>query len=109
MKTTLYHGSSNEITLKAGTCMYFTPDIEVAKQYALGLNDLQEYNEMSFIYSIEIDTDDVVNEDDFMYFDCIGYQDYANMPNVVYNPESNYYCLKNIEGLELIENYENNL
>lgn len=89
--------------------MYFTQDIDVAKQYALGLNDLCEYNSESFIYKIEIDENQIIIIDDFGYFDGIGYLDYENMPEVAHNLESEYYCVKNVSELTLIKNYKNEL
>ena len=106
---TLYHGSHKVETPEQGRCMYFTPDVDCAKEYALGLDDLGNYNEESFIYSIEIDLDNVTKEDDFLYFDGIGYNDYNEMPEIVYNEESDYYCVKNVPTLILIENYKNKL
>ncbi len=103
----LYHGSNKEIELDTNRAMYFTPNIDVAKQYAFGLDDLGNFNEQSFIYSIEIKADQVQIEEEFMYFDCIGYQDYDNMPAIVYNEECEYFCLKNVSKLDLVENYDN--
>jgi hypothetical protein len=107
---TLYHGSHREVeTPEEGRCMYFTPDIDVAKEYALGLDDCGNYNEESWIYSIQIDLDSVTKEDDFLYFDGIGYNDYNEMPEIAYNVEFDYYCVKNVHTLTLIENYKNEL
>ena len=103
----LYHGSSKQIDLDTNRAMYFTNDINVAKEYAFGLDDLGNFNEQSFIYSIEIQAEQAEIEEDFMYFDCIGYQDYDNMPSVVYNAECEYYCLKNVSKLDLVETYNN--
>jgi hypothetical protein len=107
---TLYHGSHREIeTPEQGRCMYFTPDIDVAKEYALGLDDLGNYNEEIFIYSIEIDLDNITEEEDFLHFDCMGYQNYNEMPEIAYNEECDYYCVKNVPTLKLIQNYKNEL
>ena len=103
----LYHGSSTEIELQSGRCMYFSTSIDDAKQYALGLDDCGNYNKESFIYEIEINEDEAVLIDDWMDFDSIGYVDYKNMPEVSYNDEMDYYCLKNVSFLKLILNYKN--
>ena len=105
----LYHGTSNQFTVDDNRYLYLTSDIKVAKLYALGLDSEGNYNEESFIYELEIDESIVVAEDDFEYFDSMGYLDYANMPEVVYNAESEYYCVKHPAGLRLIENYKNSL
>jgi hypothetical protein len=108
MKTiTLYHGSAIEINIEKNKCMYFTSDINEAKNYALGLNNLGKFNEHSFIYSTEINVESIEIEEDFGYFDCIGYTDYKNMPEFLFNPKSNYYCLKNVCNLKLIKSYKN--
>jgi len=106
----LYHGSHRKIEIpEQGRCMYFTPDIDVAKEYALGLDDLGNYNGESWIYSIEINLDNVTNEEDFMHFDCMGYQNYDKMPEIVYNEECEYYCIKNVPNMKFIETYKNEL
>lgn len=106
---TLYHGSHREIIPQPGRCMYFTPELDVAKQYALGLDDLGNYNPESFIYSIEIDENSVVKEEDALHFDCIGYQNYKGMPEICYNPDFDYFCIKNVPKLKLVESYKNEL
>lgn len=105
----LYHGSSSEINVDGNRPMYFTADINEAKQYALGLDDLGNFNEESFIYEIEIDETQIVREDDFDYFDSAAYTDYQNLANVTYNPESGYYIVKNPSSLSLISHFENSL
>jgi len=107
---TLYHGSHRKIDkAESDRCMYFSPDIDVAKEYALGLDDLGNYNNESWIYSIKINIDEVEVEEDFLYFDCMGYQDYEEMPEITYNEECDYYCIKKVEKLKLVEQYENQL
>lgn|GEM_PF-6909668 len=106
----LYHGSQREITETNKTrAIYFSTDIEVAKEYALGLDDCGNYNDESWIYSIEIDETKITKEDDFYHFDCIGYQNYNKMADIVHNEESDYYCIKSVNKLTLIENYKNEL
>lgn len=106
----LYHGSSSEITkVDNNSCMYFTPNIEEARQYALGLDDMGNYFDESFIYEIEIDENMIEEEEDFGYFDCIGYQDYDNMPEVVRNEECGWFCVKHPANLTLVEHFENSL
>jgi len=104
---TLYHGSNSKIEIINNRCMYFSPDIDVAREYALGLDDLGNYNSESWIYSIKINIDEVTNEDDFLHFDCMGYQNYDEMPEIVYNEEFDYYCVKKVEKIKLVEQYEN--
>lgn len=107
---TLYHGSHEEIkTPEQNRCMYFTSDINVAKEYALGLDDCGNYNEKSFIYSIEVNKDEFILIEEFEEFDPIGYIDFEDMPEKCYNEESEYYCLKNVPKLNLVENYKNEL
>ena len=48
-------------------------------------------------------------EEDFNHFDCMGYQNYNDMPEIAYNEECNYYCVKNVPTLTLIENMTNEL
>lgn len=107
---TLYHGSHREIeTIDNNRAMYFTTDIDVAKQYALGLDDCGNYNEESFIYSITVNKDEFFLIEDFEEFDPIGDLDYDDMPDKCYNEEAEYYCIKRVENLNLIENYKNEL
>jgi len=102
----LYHGSHREISeINKSRAMYFTTDIEVAKQYALGLNDMCEYNDESWIYSIEINKENAVLIEDFDEFDPIGDLDYDNMPEMCYNEE--YYCIKSVDELNLVKVYKN--
>lgn len=51
----------------------------------------------------------VTEEDDFDYFDSMGYSDYDNMPEIVHNEETGYYCVKHPAGLRLEEHFENSL
>lgn len=105
----LYHGSSSAISIDENSAMYFTANIQEAKEYALGLNDLGEYSDESYIYEIEIDDNQVVEEDDFGYFDCAAYTDYDNLPEILHNEESGYYILKHPSELRLIEFLKNQL
>jgi len=76
----LYHGSYRQIEkADENRGMYFSNNIEDAKQYALGLDDSGNYNEESFIYSIEIpENANIIIMDDWMDFDSIGYVNYKN-------------------------------
>ena len=105
----LYHGTSDNFTVNSNRCLYLTPDINVAKEYALGLDSDGNYNKESYIYEMEIDESLVTEEDDFEYFDSMGYSDYENMPEIAHNAESDYYCVKHPECLRLVEHYENSL
>lgn len=105
----LYHGSSDKFTADSNRCLYFTPDINIAKEYALGLDDCGNYNPESYIYEMEIDESLVTEEDDFGYFDSMGFLDYDDMPEITHNTETDYYCVKHPNGLRLVEHYENNL
>ena len=107
---TLYHGSRREIdVINSNRAMYFTTDIDIAKEYALGLDDCGNYNEESWIYSITANKEDFTLIEDFEEFDPIGDLDYENMPEKCYNEEAEYYCIKSVENLDLIENYKNEL
>lgn len=106
---TLYHGASNEFTADRNRCLYATPNIDEAREYALGLNDLGEYNPQSFIYAIEIDETQAVEVDDFLEFDELGYTGYETMPEIAHNSESGYFCIKHPSGLRLIETFNNEL
>jgi len=106
----LYHGSHREISeIDKNRAMYFTTDIKVAKEYALGLDDCGNFNEESFIYAIDVNKDDFTLIEDFLEFDLIGDLDYDNMPKKCYNQESTYYCIKSVEKLDLFDNYKNKL
>ena len=105
----LYHGTSEKFTVNSNRCLYLTPDINVAKEYALGLDGEGNYNEESYIYEMEIDESLVTEEDDFGYFDGMGYSDYEDMPEISHNAEFDYYCVKHPDGLRLVEHYENSL
>lgn len=105
----LYHGTSDKFTVDSNRCLYMTPDINVAKEYALGLDCDGNYNEESYIYEMEIDESLVTEEDDFDYFDSMAYSDYEDMPEIAHNAESDYYCVKHPEGLRLVDHYENSL
>ena len=91
--------------------MYFSAKIEDAKAFALGLNDLGEYNEESFIYETEIDETQISIEEDFGVFDALAYNDpelkeYAT--GIVYNPESDWYVVRNPQ-IALIQRFKNEL
>ena len=107
---TLYHGSRTEIeSIDINQPMYFSESLDHAKEYALGLNDLGEYNQESWIYSIEINEKDITEIEDFGEFDIIGYNDKESMPNIAFNEESGYYCVKDITEITLVESYKNEL
>ena len=108
-KMTLYHGTSDPFTVNSNRCLYLTPDINVAKEYALGLTGEGDYNAESYIYALDIDESMVTEEDDFDYFDSMGYSDYEKMAEVTHNAEFDYYCVKHPEGLRLVEHFENSL
>ena len=105
----LYHGTSEKFTINKNRCLYLTPDINVARDFALGLDSEGNYNEESYIYEMDIDENLVTEEDDFMYFDGIGYSDYENMPEIVHNSEFDFYCVKHPEDIRLIDHYRNSL
>ncbi len=100
----LYHGTSQETPNEI--CLYMTTSIEEARQYALGLNDMGEYNEESYIYAMDVDTTDMVIVEDFMEFDDMKYTETVNQ--VVFNPESGWYIVPNV-SLTLVENFKNEL
>ena len=109
-KVTLYHGSHREISeININRAMYFTTDIDVAKEYALGLDDCENYNEESWIYKTEINLEDAVLIEDFEEFDPIGDLDYNDMPEICYNDEAEYFCIKSVKSIELVEMYKNEL
>lgn len=100
----LYHGTGQETP--NGLTLYFTPDIELARQFALSLDDSGNYNSESLIYSTEIQEDDILVEDDFDYFDSMAYTE--EVTRIVYNPEMEWYIVPQ-STLVLIERYTNNL
>lgn len=104
----LYHGTCQKT--KPFT-MYFSPEIEDAKQYALGLDDCGHYNKESFIYTTEIDETQVSIEDDFLTFDSLAYENPSlngyEHP-IVHNPETGWYIVKS-PVLNLHSHYKNNL
>lgn len=109
-KVTLYHGSHREISeITTNRAMYFTTDIDVAKEYALGLDDCGNYNEESWIYKTEINLEDAILIEDFEEFDPIGYLDYNDMPEMCYNDEAEYFCIKSVKNIELVEMYKNEI
>lgn len=103
----LYHGTSIETS---PFTMYFTPNIDEAKEFALGLLDCGYYNEESYIYEIEIDETQVSREDDFEVFDSLAYDnpDLIGYSNIVYNQKSGWYIVKS-PSLRLVEHYKNQL
>ena len=104
----LYHGSHREISeINKDRGMFFTTDLECAKEYALGLDDCGNCNEESFIYSIDVNKEDFTLIEDFEDFDPIADLDYDNMPAKCYNEESEYYCIKSVDNIKLVENYKN--
>lgn len=105
----LYHGSSSKFEADENRCIYATANIEEAREYALGLDNLGNHSEVSFIYEIEVDETLAVEISDFMEFDVIGYNDYAAMPDLVHNAESGYFCIKHPRGMRLVESYKNEL
>lgn len=102
MKTTFYHGASHETVNP--TYLYFSKDIEDARSFALGLDDLGNYFDHSYIYKTEIDLDDADIEDDFDAFDCLAY--YTKLEKPVYNPKTGWIIIPN-PALTLIEDYDN--
>ena len=110
----LYHGSYRQIEkADENRGMYFSVNIEDAKQYALGLDDCGNYNEESFIYEVEIsDNVEITIMDDWMDFDQTGYYNYNNSPEFATCEEmEGYFFVKNPNFLnfKLIENYKNEL
>lgn len=101
---TLYHGTSQETP--NGISLYMTSNIEEAKQYALGLNDMGEYNEESYIYSMEVDAADMQIVEDFLEFDGMKYTE--EIDTLVFNPESGWYIVPNVM-LTLVANFKNEL
>lgn len=101
---TLYHGTSSQTP--NGISLYMTSSIEEAKQYALGLNDMGEYNDESYIYMMEVDATDVEIVEDFMEFDGMKYTE--DIDHVVFNPETGWYIVPNV-NLVLVENFKNEL
>lgn len=100
----LYHGTSQET--HSGICLYMTENISEAKQYALGLNELGEYNEESFIYCMDIDDSDIEIVEDFMEFDAMKYTE--EIDHIIFNPETRWYIVPNV-NLTLFENFKNQL
>ncbi len=106
----LYHGSNRKIeNIESTRAMYFSLDVDVAKEYALGLDDCGNYNKESWIYSIEINKKDSTLIDDFTEFDPIGDLDYNEMPAICHNDESEYFCVKSVGKLDFIEMFQNQL
>lgn len=101
---TLYHGTGQKID--NASYLYFTEDIKEAKQYALALNDLGEYNQESYIYSCDIDETNVVVEDDFDVFDSLAYT--TKIECIIFNPETGWYIVPN-PNIVLTERYDNKL
>ena len=101
---TLYHGSSQETP--NGISLYMTSSLDEAKQYALGMNDMGEYNEESYIYSMDVDTSNMQIVEDFMEFDSMKYTE--DIDKVVFNPESGWYIVPNVV-LSIIANFKNEL
>lgn len=106
---TLYHGSAEPFAADSNRCLYATPNIEEAREYALGLNDLGEYNPQSYIYALEIDETQAVEIEDFAEFDSLGYDAHDDMPEIAHNNESGYFCIKHPSGLRLVESFTNEL
>ena len=110
----LYHGSYRAIEkADENRGMYFSTNIEDAKQYALGLDDCGNYNEETFIYSIEIpENAEIVVMDDWMDFDAMGYVNYENTPEFATAEEmEGYFFVKNPDNFDfvLVENFKNEL
>lgn len=103
----LYHGTGTETV---PFTMYFAADIETAREFALGLDDLGRYHEESYIYETEINEAEVSIEEDFATFDCLAYENPAleGYGRVVLNPESGWYIVKD-PVLRLVEHYRNEL
>lgn len=110
----LYHGSYRQIKkADENRGMYFSTNISDAKQYALGLDDFGNYNEESFIYSIEIpDNSKITVMEDWMDFDQTGYYNYKNSPEFATCEEmEGYFFVKNPDNFDfvLLENFKNDL
>lgn len=106
----LFHGSSEEIkAVDVNRCMYFSSNIDDAKSFAMRLDDCGNYAEESFIYAIDIDETIAVIIEDFDEFDNIAYNHDDKCPEIAYNPEYGWYCIKHPIALTLIEHYKNEL
>lgn len=108
----LYHGSYRKIeSADENRGMYFSNNKDVAKEYALGLDDCGNYNDESFIYEIEIpDNTEITVMDDWIDFDQTGYYNYENSPEFATCEEmEGYFFIKNpaLFEFKLIENYKN--
>lgn len=106
---TLYHGTGYAFEIDSNRPLYLTPSLADAKEFALALNDLGEYNEESFIYALDIDETTVVEVVDFQEFDAIGYVSYDDMPEIAHNAECGWYCIKHPGSLRIVEHYKNEL
>lgn len=100
----LYHGTGQETP--NGLTLYFTPEIEVARQFALSLDDCGNYNSESLIYCTEIPEDNIIIEEDFDYFDGLAYTE--QVTTVILNPETGWYIVPQAT-LVLVERYTNEL
>lgn len=101
MKLTLYHGTGQE-TINP-SYLYFAKEKEDAMQFAIGLREDGKFNEEAFIYTTEIDTNDVVIVEDFDEFDSLAYYD-RNCPDIAWNPETDWYIVRN-PRLTLVEHF----
>lgn len=103
----LYHGTGQQTS---PFTMYFTSELEEAKRFALGINDLGNYNRESYIYSTEIEESEICIEEDFDTFDCLAYEnkELEGYSRVVFNPQAEWYIVKN-PLLKLEEHYTNEL
>lgn len=106
---TLYHGASDKFSVDSNRCLYMTPSIDCAKEFALGLDDCGNYNPESYIYALDIDESLAVEIEDFDLFDAMGYTDYENMPEISFNKTFGWYCIKHPKGLRLVEHFANEL
>jgi len=72
----VFHGSSQEIkAVDVNGGMYFSSNLDDAKEFALRLDDCGNYAKESFIYAIDIDETIAVIIEDFDEFDNIDKED----------------------------------
>ncbi len=102
MKMKLYHGTNLPLVYEEKKAIYATSDIETAKEFAICLDDLGNYNRVSYLYEIEVEGD-IEEIDDFDMFDTLGYS-LPEEKGIYRYPELNWYCIfGGVKKVRLVE------
>lgn len=98
----LYHGTNLPLVYDKKKAIYATSDIETAKIFAIGLDDLGNYSRVSYLYEIEVEGN-IEEIDDFDTFDTLGYS-LTEEKGIYRYSELDWYCIfGGVKKVRLVE------